>query len=113
MNTSVNKHDAIEKLIYDEGLRIEAIDFQPGLDTETFFGDKRLRSLFFFKALINALVASSIFFCSAFDNFSCEPIKLLRPGSSPFTNAEQKNIMEIVRSNYELLKKKWYEYFIK
>ncbi len=32
MNTSVNKHDAIEKLIYDEGLRIEAIDFHPGLD---------------------------------------------------------------------------------
>ncbi len=28
-----------------------------------------------------------------------------------FTNAEQKNIMEIVTSNYELLKKKWYEYF--
>ncbi len=32
MNTSVNKYDAIEKLIYDEGLRIEAIDFHPGLD---------------------------------------------------------------------------------
>ncbi len=32
MNTSVNKHDAIEKLIYDEGLRIEAIDLHPGLD---------------------------------------------------------------------------------
>ena len=28
-----------------------------------------------------------------------------------FTNAEQKNILEIVTSNYELLKKKWYEYF--
>ncbi len=32
MSTSVNKHDAIKKLIYDEGLRIEAIDFHPGLD---------------------------------------------------------------------------------
>ena len=32
MNTLVNKYDAIEKLIYDEGLRIEAIDFHPGLD---------------------------------------------------------------------------------
>jgi hypothetical protein len=30
MNTSVNKHDAIEKLIYDEGLRMAAIDFHPG-----------------------------------------------------------------------------------
>ncbi len=32
MNTLTNKYDAIEKLIYDEGLRIEAIDFHPGLD---------------------------------------------------------------------------------
>ena len=32
MNTSVNKHDAIEKLIYDEGLRIETINFHPDLD---------------------------------------------------------------------------------
>ena len=32
MNTSENKYDAIEKLIYDEGLRIEAIDFHPSLD---------------------------------------------------------------------------------
>ncbi len=32
MNTLINKYDAIEKLIYDEGLRIEAIDFHPGLD---------------------------------------------------------------------------------
>jgi Protein of unknown function (DUF2442) len=32
MNTLVNKYDAIEKLIYDEDLRIEAIDFHPGLD---------------------------------------------------------------------------------
>jgi len=28
-----------------------------------------------------------------------------------FNNAEQKNILEIVSSNYELLKNKWYEYF--
>lgn len=32
MNTLINKYDAIEKLIYDEGLRIEAIDFHPELD---------------------------------------------------------------------------------
>ena len=32
MNTLVNKYDAIENLIYDEGLRIEAIDFHPRLD---------------------------------------------------------------------------------
>jgi hypothetical protein len=32
MNTSVNKYDAIEKLIYDEGLRIEAVDFHTELD---------------------------------------------------------------------------------
>ncbi len=30
MNTSLNKHDANEKLIYDEGLRIEAINFHSG-----------------------------------------------------------------------------------
>lgn len=30
-----------------------------------------------------------------------------------FTNAEQNNILEIVNSNYELLKKKWHEYFRK
>jgi hypothetical protein len=28
-----------------------------------------------------------------------------------FTNAEQKNILGIVTSHYELLKKKWHEYF--
>ncbi len=28
-----------------------------------------------------------------------------------FTNAEQKNILDIVTSNYELLKTRWYEYF--
>jgi hypothetical protein len=32
MNTSVNNYDAIEKLIYEEGLRIEAIDLHPELD---------------------------------------------------------------------------------
>jgi len=33
MNTSgSNQYDAIEKLIYDEGLRIEAIDIHPDLD---------------------------------------------------------------------------------
>jgi hypothetical protein len=32
MNTLVNNYDAIEKLIYDEGLRIEAINFHPKLD---------------------------------------------------------------------------------
>jgi hypothetical protein len=32
MNTSLNNYDAIEKMIYDEGLRIEAIDFHPELD---------------------------------------------------------------------------------
>jgi hypothetical protein len=32
MNTLINKYDAIEKLIYDEGLRIEAINFHPKLD---------------------------------------------------------------------------------
>jgi hypothetical protein len=32
MNTSTNNYDAIEKLIYEEGLRIEAVDFHPELD---------------------------------------------------------------------------------
>jgi hypothetical protein len=32
MNTSGNKYDAIEKLIYEEGLRIEAVDFHQELD---------------------------------------------------------------------------------
>lgn len=32
MSTSVNNFDAIEKLIYEEGLRIETIDFHPELD---------------------------------------------------------------------------------
>jgi hypothetical protein len=32
MNTSINNFDAIEKLIYEEGLRIETIDFHPELD---------------------------------------------------------------------------------
>ena len=32
MNTSINNFDTIEKLIYEEGLRIEAIDFHPELD---------------------------------------------------------------------------------
>jgi hypothetical protein len=32
MNTSVNKYDAIEKLIYEEGIRIEAVDFHQELD---------------------------------------------------------------------------------
>ena len=32
MNTSANKYDAIEKIIYDEGLRIEAVDFHTDLD---------------------------------------------------------------------------------
>lgn len=32
MNTSVNNFDAIEKIIFDEGLRIETIDFHPELD---------------------------------------------------------------------------------
>jgi hypothetical protein len=32
MNTSANNFDSIEKLIYEEGLRIEAIDFHPELD---------------------------------------------------------------------------------
>lgn len=32
MSTSVNNYDAIEKLIYEEGLQIEAIDVHPELD---------------------------------------------------------------------------------
>ena len=32
MNTLTNNYDTIEKLIYEEGLRIEAIDFHPELD---------------------------------------------------------------------------------
>ena len=32
MNTSVNKYDAIEKMIYEEAIRIEAIDLHPELD---------------------------------------------------------------------------------
>jgi hypothetical protein len=32
MNTSINNFDAIETLIHQEGLRIEAIDFHPELD---------------------------------------------------------------------------------
>ncbi len=33
MNTSVNKYDAIEKLIHEEGIRIETIDVRPESDT--------------------------------------------------------------------------------
>lgn len=32
MNTLTNNFDAIEKIIFDEGLRIETIDFHPELD---------------------------------------------------------------------------------
>ena len=32
MNTSINNFDTIEKLIYEEGIRIEAIDFHPDMD---------------------------------------------------------------------------------
>lgn len=32
MPTSVNNYDAIERLIYEEGLRIEAVDFHPEMD---------------------------------------------------------------------------------
>jgi len=32
MNTSINNYDAIEEMIYKEGLRIEAVDFHPELD---------------------------------------------------------------------------------
>ncbi len=33
MNTSTNNYDAIEQLIFSEGIRIEAIDFHPTVDT--------------------------------------------------------------------------------
>lgn len=32
MNTSINNYDTIEKLIFEEGLRIEAVDVHPELD---------------------------------------------------------------------------------
>jgi len=32
-NTLINNYDAIEKIIYEEGLRIEAVDIHPELDT--------------------------------------------------------------------------------
>jgi hypothetical protein len=32
MNTSINNYDAIEQLIYAEGLRIQAVDFHKELD---------------------------------------------------------------------------------
>lgn len=32
MSTSVNKYDTIEKLIYEERIRISAVDFHPDLD---------------------------------------------------------------------------------
>jgi hypothetical protein len=32
MNTSANNFDSIEKIIFEEGLRIETIDFHPELD---------------------------------------------------------------------------------
>jgi hypothetical protein len=32
MNTLINNFDSIEKLIYDEGLRIETVDIHPELD---------------------------------------------------------------------------------
>ncbi len=32
MSTSVNKFDSLEKLIYDEGIRISAVDFHPEMD---------------------------------------------------------------------------------
>jgi hypothetical protein len=32
MNSSINNYDALEKLIFDEGLRIEALDFHIDLD---------------------------------------------------------------------------------
>jgi Protein of unknown function (DUF2442) len=32
MNTSANNFDPIEKMIYEEGLRIEAVDMHPELD---------------------------------------------------------------------------------
>ena len=33
MNTLVNNFDTIEKLIYEENIRIETINFHPELDT--------------------------------------------------------------------------------
>ena len=32
MNTSVNKYDSVESLIYEEGIRIQALDIHPELD---------------------------------------------------------------------------------
>ncbi len=32
INTLINNYDTIERMIYEEGLRIEAIDFHPELD---------------------------------------------------------------------------------
>lgn len=32
MNTSLNNFDAIEKIIFDDGIRIEAVDIHPELD---------------------------------------------------------------------------------
>lgn len=32
MNTSINNFDAIEKLIFEEGIRIKAINFHPEMD---------------------------------------------------------------------------------
>jgi hypothetical protein len=32
MNTSANNYDTIERLIYEENLHIEAVDFHPELD---------------------------------------------------------------------------------
>ncbi len=32
MSISANKYDAIEKLIYEDGIRISAVDFHPELD---------------------------------------------------------------------------------
>jgi hypothetical protein len=32
MNTSVNNFDAIEKIIFEEGVRIDAVDIHPELD---------------------------------------------------------------------------------
>ena len=32
MNTSINNYDAIEKIIYEHGIRIETVDLHPELD---------------------------------------------------------------------------------
>ena len=32
MNTSVNKYDSVESLIYEEGIRIQALDIHPEMD---------------------------------------------------------------------------------